>query len=233
MGFGPEIILAKGSMLAWGTQKSLKTFQVGENSSSRAEWCVCLNGFWALWGIFYLDRHFKPWNLVQEVVSEALLNNVVDTDYSHEKNPQASLACFCMEAVVIQYVCISSHPKKLVPENRSFVKTGSTIKGGDHRSNLVVGEDSSWVCILLDMKEPPPSIWQQMHQNCLLRDESVWNWLCESCFSYSYWDYSGVQVEVLLDISLFPGPQAVAVVWVVSSSSQEMFSPLSLGGRGL
>lgn len=37
MGFGPEIILAKGSMLAWGTQKSLKTFQVGENSSSRAE----------------------------------------------------------------------------------------------------------------------------------------------------------------------------------------------------
>lgn len=60
--------------------EEFKSFSSMKNSSSRAEWCVFWNGFWALWGIFCLDRRFKSWNLVQEVVSEALLNNVVNTD---------------------------------------------------------------------------------------------------------------------------------------------------------
>lgn len=87
--------------------------------------------------------HFKSWNLVQEVVSEAVLNNIVNTDSSHEKNLQASLACFSMEAMVISICVHIFSPKKLIPENRSFTETGSTIKGRDHRSNLAVGEDSS------------------------------------------------------------------------------------------
>lgn len=81
--------------------------------------------------------------MVQEVVPEAVLNNTINTGSSHEKNPQASLACFCMEAMVISICVHIFSPKKLVPENKSFMKIGSTIKGRHHRSDLAVGEDSS------------------------------------------------------------------------------------------
>lgn len=91
--------------------EEFKSFLSMKNSSSRAEWCVCLNGFWASWGIFYLDTHFKSWNLVQEVVSEAVLNYIVNTDSSCKKNLQASLACFSMEATVIS-VCVHIFSQK-------------------------------------------------------------------------------------------------------------------------
>lgn len=86
---------------------------------------------------------FRSWNLVQEAVSEAVLSNIVNARSSHEKNLQASLACFCMEAMVISICVHNFSPKKLVPENKTFMKIGSTIKGRHHRSDLAVGEDSS------------------------------------------------------------------------------------------
>lgn len=82
--------------------------------------------------------------MVQEVVSEALLNNVANTDYSHEKKSAGIFSLLLYGSSGYFNMCTYlSHPKKLVPENRSFMKIGSTIKGKDHRSNLAVGEDSS------------------------------------------------------------------------------------------
>lgn len=76
-----------------------------------------------------MDRHFKSWNLVQEVVSEALVNNIVNTDYSHEKNPQASLACFCMEAMVISICVHIFSPKKTGPREWKFHENRQHNKG--------------------------------------------------------------------------------------------------------
>lgn len=71
--------------------------------------------------------HFRSWNLVQEVVSEAVHNNNVNTGSSHEKNPQASLACLCMEAMVISIRVHIFSPKKLVLEK--FYENGQHNKG--------------------------------------------------------------------------------------------------------
>lgn len=171
-----------------GDTEEFKSLSSMKNSSSRAEWCVCWNGFWALWGIFYLDRHFRSWNLVQEVVSEALLNNVVNSILMRKICTIFSLLFYGSSGYF--NMCAYLFTQKNWSQRIEVSWKQVAQKGA--QKQLVVGEGSSWVCILLDMKESPPSIWQQMHQNWLLRDESIWNWLCKSCFSCSCWDYSGV-----------------------------------------
>lgn len=90
---------------------------------------------------FYLDMHLRSWSLVQEVVSEGILNNIVNTGSSHEKNLQASLPCFWMETMVISMCVHIFSPKKNWSQRISFMKIGSTIKGRHHLSDWIVGED--------------------------------------------------------------------------------------------